>query len=126
MREYQRKVTSEQTVHEENCRIEDSIEKLNDVMERREADMLEEREDMKRQLQAQKDEHRLEMEALREEHKREVEEMKKAREADREAILQEVQLLVKASQANEGLQQVLEIQCNMLICQIKLFNVYLT
>jgi len=70
---------------------------------------LEERAYFMRELEAQKEEHRLAMEAQREKYRRELEELKKAREADKEALKQELLSMIKEAQGKEGLQQVLEM-----------------
>ena len=107
LREFNKKATREQLIHQENIAIEESLGKLHEELARRDADQLEERAYMQRELEAAKEEHRLAMEAQREEHRRELKELKMAREADKEALKQELLSMMRAAQGKEGLQQVL-------------------
>ena len=84
----------------------EAFSKLQETMKTQDADRNAEREEFRHQLDAAREEQRLQLEAERAEHKCQVEELLKAREADKEALKQELLSMMKEAQGNEPLQQV--------------------
>ena len=109
LKEYQDKVSSEEEQRREHLELMEAFSKLQETMETQDADRNSEREEFRRQLDAAREEQRLQLEAERAEHKCQVEELLKAREADKEALKQELLIMMKGAQGQAEFQQVLVI-----------------
>lgn len=95
LKEHNRQVSVEETLHNEHLELMDAFTQLQKKME-----------DQSAEHEADREARRAERDAEREEHRLQIEELLRAREADRETLKQELLSMIQAGQGAAVLAQV--------------------